>query len=105
MNISANYPDTFGYVGLFSAALGVSDSSVSPIYQNIEEKIVNQFKKGVKLYWTGIGTEDFLYNANKEFRAMLDRDGLPYTYVETDGGHVWKNWRIYLSEFVPLLFR
>ena len=105
MNISANYPDTFGYVGLFSAALGVSDSSVSPIYQNIEEKLVNQFKKGVKLYWTGIGTEDFLYNANKEFRAMLDRDGLPYTYVETDGGHVWKNWRIYLSEFVPLLFR
>jgi len=25
--------------------------------------------------------------------------------METDGGHIWKNWRIYLAEFVPLLFK
>ena len=32
--ISLNNPDTFDYVGLFSAALGVTDPSISPIYQN-----------------------------------------------------------------------
>lgn len=105
MNISANYPDMFAYIGLFSPALGVSDSETSEIYSNIDDKIVNQFKKGVKLYWTGIGKDDFLYDANKKFRDKLDAAGLPYVYVETDGGHVWKNWRIYLSEFVPLLFK
>ena len=26
-------------------------------------------------------------------------------YEETDGGHTWKNWREYLAEFAPLLFR
>lgn len=105
MNISANYPDMFAYVGLFSPALGVTDSTVSEIYRNIDNKIANQFSKGVKLYWMGIGKDDFLYAANKKFRDKLDAAGLPYVYVETDGGHVWKNWRIYLSEFAPLLFK
>lgn len=105
MNISANYPDMFAYVGLFSPALGVSDSSVSDIYRDIDDKISNQFEKGVKLYWMGIGKDDFLYAANKEFRRKLDAAGVPYVYVETAGGHVWKNWRIYLSEFAPLLFK
>lgn len=105
MNISANYPDMFAYVGLFSPALGVTDSTVSEIYRNIDDKIANQFSKGVKLYWMGIGKDDFLYAANKKFRDKLDAAGLPYVYVETDGGHVWKNWRIYLSEFAPLLFK
>jgi len=24
---------------------------------------------------------------------------------ETGEGHIWKNWRIYLSEFLPMLFK
>ena len=103
--ISANNPDSFGYVGLFSAALGVSDTSKSPIYQNIDEKLKIQLAKKPRLYWTGIGTEDFLYKNNVEFRKKLDSLGFPYTYMETGGGHVWNNWRIYLTEFVPLLFK
>ena len=35
----------------------------------------------------------------------LDSKGHKYTYLETDGGHIWRNWRIYLSEFTPLLFK
>ena len=31
--------------------------------------------------------------------------GYPYTYYETGGGHTWRNWRIYLSEFVRLIFK
>ena len=39
------------------------------------------------------------------FRKKLDDAGYDYFYVESDGGHIWRNWRIYLSRFVPLLFR
>lgn len=104
-HISANYPDLFAYVGLFSAAVGVSDTSVSPMYQDLDAKIAAQFKKGVKLYWLGCGNVDFLYNNNKSFREKLDAKGFPYVYMETDGGHVWKNWRIYLADFAPRLFK
>lgn len=103
--ISANYPDLFGYVGLFSAAIGVTDSSVSPIYQDFDAKLASQFKKGVKLYWMGCGNVDFLYNNNKTMREKFDAAGYEYVYLETDGGHVWKNWRIYLADFAPRLFK
>ena len=103
--ISANYPDLFGYVGLFSAAVGVTDTSISPIYQNFDAKLATQFKKGVKLYWMGCGNVDFLYRNNKAMREKFDAAGYRYVYLETDGGHVWKNWRIYLADFAPRLFK
>ena len=48
---------------------------------------------------------DFLYDANKEYRAKLDSMNMPYEYVESEGGHIWRNWRVYLSQFAPRLFQ
>lgn len=105
MHISKQYPDMFDYVGLFSAAIMPSGEVTSPIYQDIEGKLRVQFEKHPKLYWIGIGDKDFLYEANKQYRQLLDRNNYAYTYYETPEGHIWKNWRIYLTEFVPLLFK
>ncbi len=57
------------------------------------------------LYWIAIGKDDFLYDTNVRFRELLDRNNIPYTYTESDGGHIWRNWRRYLAAFLPLLFR
>ncbi|MBP5482771.1 MAG: esterase [Bacteroidales bacterium] len=103
--LSLNYPQLFNYSGMFSAAIGVSDPSVSPIYQDFDAKLAKYFAGKPALLWIGCGVTDFLYQANKDFMKKLDENGFPYTYMETDGGHIWKNWRIYLSEFVPLLFK
>ena len=105
LNISLNYPDMFNYSGMFSAAIGVSDPSISPLYQDFDKKLATYFAKKPALLWIGIGKTDFLIQSNNEFRAKLDANGFPYKYMETDGGHIWKNWRIYLTEFVPLLFK
>lgn len=97
--ISYSLPDTFDYVGLFSAAVGaVTDE------QN-DAKIKAQRDNGLKLYWIACGTEDFLYDGNRQYMSYLDSIGFPYVYCESDGGHIWRNWRIYLSEFAPMLFR
>ena len=100
-----NYPDLFNYSGLFSAAIGVSDPSVSPIYQDFDKKLDTYFSKKPALLWIGCGSTDFLIQANRDFMKKLDEKGYPYTWMETDGGHIWRNWRIYLTEFVPLLFK
>ncbi|HCY72814.1 MAG TPA: esterase [Rikenellaceae bacterium] len=105
LHISKQNPDTFGYVGLFSAAILPRDGADSPIYQDFDKKLAIQFAKKPILYWIGIGKTDFLYDANTEFRKKLDDAGYKYTYFESEGGHIWKNWRIYLSEFVPQLFK
>ena len=37
--------------------------------------------------------------------AMLKKHGFDVAYKETAGGHTWINWREYLNEFAPQLFR
>ncbi|MDV7045031.1 esterase [Bacteroides cellulosilyticus] len=105
LHISKQYPDMFNYIGLFSAAIMPNKEVSSLIYENMEEKLKVQFDKNPALYWIAIGKTDFLYKANEEYRKLLDEKGYKYTYYESDEGHIWKNWRIYLTEFVPMLFR
>lgn len=106
MNISRYYPGTFDCVGLFSAALMSKTSKQQGwnLYEADESTLVQQKDNGYKLYWIGIGKDDFLYKNNLEYAAKLDSIGMKYEFVETEGGHVWKNWRVYLTEFMPLLF-
>ena len=103
--ISANQPDDFAYVGLFSAAIGRMDKGTSKIYDDLEAKLVAQFSQRPRLYWIGIGKDDFLYKDNAEFRQMLDKNRIRYTYHESGAGHEWANWRDYLIIFTQLLFK
>ena len=106
--ITLNNPDMFNYSGMFSAAIGTGSEQTAAhkeVYENVDGKLATYFSKKPAMLWIGIGRTDFLIQSNNEFRAKLDAAGYPYKYMETDGGHIWKNWRIYLSEFVPLLFR
>ena len=102
-NISKLYPDWFNYVGLFSAAvsMGGRNQQISP---EVEQQLKTMFQKKPALYWIGIGKTDFLYQQNKTYREYLDSKGYSYEYVETDGGHIWRNWRIYLTQFAQRLF-
>ena len=107
--ISINNPDMFGYVGLFSAAVDQQQNGNGEghpeVYADRNQKIDKLFAKNPNLFWIGIGKTDFLIKNNNDLRAYLDSKGHKYTYLETDGGHIWRNWRIYLSEFTPLLFK
>lgn len=106
--ITLNNPDTFNYSGMFSAAIGTGSESQAAypgIYEDMDGKLKTYFSKKPALLWIGIGDADFLKKANDDFRAKLDEAGYPYEYMETDGGHIWRNWRIYLTEFLPKLFK
>ncbi len=104
--ISINNPATFDYVGLFSAAVDKEQKGGVPsIYENRDQKIDKLFSNHPKLFWMGIGKSDFLYKNNNDLRKYLDSKGHKYTYMETEGGHIWRNWRIYLSEFATKIFK
>ena len=105
LHISKQYPDMFDYVGLFSAAIMPNKDVKSPIYDNLEAKLKTQFAKKPALYYIAIGNKDFLFQANSDYRKMLDEKGYKYEYYETGEGHIWKNWRIYLTEFAPKIFK
>jgi enterochelin esterase family protein len=104
MHISRYYPNTFDYVGLFSAALMPREDATGKVYSNLDATLKTQKDNGLKLYYIAIGKDDFLYKANVDYRKKLDELGLKYDYLETGEGHIWKLWRIYLADFAPKLF-
>jgi len=105
LHISRFHANTFDYVGLFSPAINPRGDATSLVYKDIDKTLEVQKKNGYKLYWIAIGKTDFLYKEVEEYKAKLDKMGITYKYKESEGGHTWTNWRDYLSEFVPMLFR
>lgn len=102
--IALNYPDTFDYVGLFSAGLNKVFMDVkNPVY-SVKERLLRMKENGYELFWIAIGKDDFLYNDNIDFMKTCDELEVPYTYHETERGHIWANWRQYLVKFAQMLF-
>ena len=94
---SALYPGKFGYICPLS--IGTTQSA------ELDKQLKAVKKGGYKLYWLACGTSDFLYDRAKELDAALTKNGLTHTFFVSDGGHEWKNWRLYLNTFAPLLFK
>ena len=98
--ISRLYPDTFDYYGLQSAAARMQKDD-----PKFDEQMSRLFASKPKLYWIAIGKDDFLMSMNTELRQYLDAHKYPYEYYENDGGHIWRNWRIYLTMFAQKIFK
>lgn len=98
--ISRLYPETFDYYGLQSAAARVQQNDAK-----FNEQMTRLFSSKPKLFWIAIGKEDFLIQQNNGLRQYLDAHKYPYEYYENDGGHIWRNWRIYLTMFAQKIFR
>ncbi|MDL2304628.1 esterase [Bacteroides sp. OttesenSCG-928-D19] len=113
--ISAQYPNTFDYVGVYSAppiatmmAMSNPNANAADVQKAQDEfvkRLETQKKNGFKLYWIACGTTDFLYKGVTESMKKMDEIGFKYTWRESGGGHTWDNWRIYLTEFAPMLFK
>lgn len=104
--ISKNNPDMFDYIGLFSAAVRMPGENRADMKDNATiDALKTFFAKNPKLYYIAIGKDDFLLPLNNEYRQILDGMGANYVYVESDGGHIWRNWRNYLTDFLPRLFK
>lgn len=109
-SISNLHPGKFDYIGLYSAAIRMGwRQENQPLEEYLEEKqgkaIEAVFAANPQLYWVAIGNTDFLYEQNKSLRNYFDKKGYKYEYFESDGGHIWRNWRIYLTMFAQRLFK
>lgn len=107
--ISRLYPEMFDYYGLQSAAImmalgGWLNSQDPKPDAEYEAQMARLFGSKPKLFWIAIGKDDFLMQQNTDLRKYLDGRGYPYEYYENDGGHIWRNWRIYLSLFAQKIF-
>nr|WP_319571150.1 hypothetical protein [uncultured Draconibacterium sp.] len=99
-------PGLFQYIGCFSLGIHfntpfylISNNILIPTYDKHLETMKN------KLFYVGCGTEDFCYEGVQTLRKKLGEHNFEYVYNETGGGHTWANWRIYLADYAPRLFK
>lgn len=91
------HPEAFSYVGVFSMGTNA----------DITDKLQALKQAGVKFYYVGHGKDDPVVRVSQgqNLAAQLEKVGINYHYNESTGGHTWANWRIYLNDFAPHLFK
>ena len=91
------HPEVFSYVGVFSMGTNA----------DVSEKLQALKKAGVKFYYVGHGKDDPVVRVSQgqNLAAQLEKVGINHHYNESTGGHTWANWRIYLNDFAPYLFK
>jgi len=93
--------DTFAWLGAFSAAVANLDLAT-----DYNGKLADpQINKQLKLLWMGVGKQDGLHDGLVAIHQNLEKAGVNHIWVESEGGHVWSEWRVYLTEFAHTLFQ
>jgi enterochelin esterase-like enzyme len=113
--LSIAIPDLarYAYIGVYSSGIfGITGRGPMPMppgpgfeEQNAGALDDPALKKGLKLVWFATGKDDFLIDTSRATVAMLRKHGFAVSFEESEGAHTWTNWREYLNEFAPLLFR
>ncbi len=114
LNIVFSDLEQFGYVGVFSSGLIGSfgrrrsgAESDAPSWEERHAGVLEdaRLRAGLQLLWFATGREDFLIETSRSTVEMLRSHGFGVDYHESEGGHTWLNWRDYLQQFAPVLFR
>ncbi len=98
LNVGLNNLDKFNWVGSFSGA--ADKASLAEVFADVDGANTK-----LKLLWIACGKDDFLLSRNQELVEALTRHGVKHDWLLTAGDHSWPVWRIYLNQFVPLLFQ
>ena len=113
LNLFASNMEDFAYVGVYSSGIfdlmgnRSADNSGGKSWVEKNESVLSnaEKKKGLQLFWFATGSEDFLLETTNKTVDILREHNFKIFYKKTGGGHTWDNWREYLNEFAPLLFK
>ena len=103
LNIGLHHLGTFRYIAVMSSGW-ISDKDRDFFY-TAEADRIPKYNSQLRLFWWGWGATDI---ARANGLAVIDKfksAGVKIETMETPGGHEWANWRLYLHEVAPKLFR
>jgi enterochelin esterase family protein len=98
-------PDKFSYVAIWSAGINLQR------YPDFEQKnapfldSAGKLNQQLKLLSIRVGDKDFALEGSKSLAELLKKKGINHELNIGGGGHTWLNWRQYLDELAPRLFK
>lgn len=116
LDIAIPHLDDYAYIGVYSSGVfglaggpggneQASEEEPAYVTQNKEVLEDESLKQGLELFWFATGKDDFLIETSRATVEMFRDHGFDVVYNETEGAHTWLNWRDYLIEFTPKLFK
>ena len=103
LNIGLGHLDRFRWIGVFSAGVRSPEDAEKTFADVFADSAATNRK--LKLFWIGCGKADSGFAGAQHLDEMLKRHGIDHTFVPSEGAHTWRNWRSYLNQMAPLLFR
>ena len=93
-----NNLDKFAYLCSYSSFTG---TNIPQVYDNAAET-----NSKIRLFWSGVGTDDFLFGNSRDYTEFLDQKGIRNVkeYTHDKFGHTWMNAKYFLAKTLPLLF-
>lgn len=100
--LGLNNQDIFSWVCGFAPGMLAEefDRNNAGAFANPEKTNQN-----LKLFWIGVGKEDFTYNVIQKYVKVLEQKKINHELLISEGGHTWMNCKLYLSTIVPKLFK
>ncbi len=128
LKFGLKYPELFTLVGSFSGAVagtqytekssGAIAKSIDSVYgplgsdtrkDNDIFRIVRELgpekQKGLPFIYLDCGTEDFLFQSNRDFLFLLTEKKIQHQYRELPGVHDWRYWDQQVQEFLRVADR
>lgn len=105
--ISANAPDKFGYIGMFSPMHKIMQrhSAYNKFYKGLQDKLQTQFACAPYLYLIMIGKRDFFLPHIKNYHRYLNKQEYQHKFIITPGGHDWPYWKQDYIYFLKQAFK
>jgi enterochelin esterase family protein len=104
LRLITTHPDQFAYVGVWSAGIGQNAEAFAKQNAAFLDQ-ADKINKEVKLFSISVGDKDFTFAGSKNLAEVLNKHGIKSELHVSGGGHTWINWRHYLNDFAPRLFR
>ncbi|MBR0049042.1 MAG: hypothetical protein IJP74_06970 [Prevotella sp.] len=90
--------DKFAYLCSYSS---FTSTDIPNVYDQADDT-----NKKIRLFWLGVGTDDFLYGNARDYMEFLDKKGINSVkeFTTDKYGHTWMNAKYFLAQTLPLLF-
>jgi enterochelin esterase-like enzyme len=100
--LGLNNPDLFGWVCGFAPGMLKEEFDRNNAVAFANPAQINQ---KLKLFWIGVGKEDFLYPVVADYLKVLDEKKIKHETFISEGGHTWMNCKLYLTTIAQKLFQ
>lgn len=105
LRVVTTNPDKFAYVAIWSAGLFGGNAEQWEQRNEAFLAAADRVNGAVKRMEICVGDKDFALAGSKALAGVLEKRGIKHEVHISGGGHTWINWRHYLNELAPKLFR